>query len=496
MLNKTLLGSAAVIMTMVGAQAADLPSKKAAPATYVKICDTYGAGFFFIPGTDTCVKLGGYTRYELQYTPAKAISAVTLTSQSSQTVAVTQYANTLDTYGTEYRGTIYVDARTPTAMGVARSYIALRGTGTTGLRKSAPDYTAGTVPNVLSSTNADLTMERAFVQWAGFTMGLATSNYAMIPSMTYSANLWAGFPNGMRQLSYTAVLGGGFSATVGLEEKQMWNNDAGSTSIGALDATNTIVANIRLDQAWGFAAVHGTVGKATYNNAAAGSTWTDSATTKFGPLAYAAGGTVTAGTNASPRSETVYAIGATAMFNLDMIAKGDKIWLTANYADGLTGALTANPLGNPNATSSGGRTFGGVLRNDSNLVYLGTPTGGVAQYGTTTGWNVGAQMLHYWAPQWRSVFTTAYVELTPPNQVQDTKLAWGKGSVYEVRGSMIYSPVKDFDIGLELQYLKNSSKLQNTANDTSTGATAWKTNGYNGLSNSAFTSKVRVERSF
>ena len=126
------------------------------------------------------------------------------------------------------------------------------------------------------------------------------------------------------------------------------------------------------------------------------------------------------------------------------------------------------------------------------MVYLGT----AGQFGTTTGWNVGAQMLHYWAPQWRSVFTTGYVELTPPTQLQETKLAWGKGSVYEVRGSLIYSPVKDFDIGLELQYLKNSSKLQNTANDTSTGATAWKTNGYNGLSNSAFTSKVRVERSF
>jgi len=56
-------------MTMVGAQAADLPSKKAAPATYVKICDAYGAGFFFIPGTDTCIKIGGRVRYDLGYAP-------------------------------------------------------------------------------------------------------------------------------------------------------------------------------------------------------------------------------------------------------------------------------------------------------------------------------------------------------------------------------------------------------------------------------------------
>ena len=72
-----LLGTAAGIVAIASAQAADLPSKKAAPATYVKICDAYGAGFFYIPGTETCVKLGGYTRYELQYTPGKDILKAT-----------------------------------------------------------------------------------------------------------------------------------------------------------------------------------------------------------------------------------------------------------------------------------------------------------------------------------------------------------------------------------------------------------------------------------
>ena len=61
-----LLGSAAVIAEVVGAQAADLPSKKAAAVNYVKICDPYGSGFFFIPGTQTCVRLGGYVRAEYQ----------------------------------------------------------------------------------------------------------------------------------------------------------------------------------------------------------------------------------------------------------------------------------------------------------------------------------------------------------------------------------------------------------------------------------------------
>ena len=44
---------------MGGAQAADLPVKAKA-VEYVRICSLYGAGFFYIPGTDTCIKLGGY----------------------------------------------------------------------------------------------------------------------------------------------------------------------------------------------------------------------------------------------------------------------------------------------------------------------------------------------------------------------------------------------------------------------------------------------------
>jgi len=56
-----LLGAAAGLVTVASAQAADLPVK-AAPVEYVKVCSLYGAGFFYIPGTDTCLKIGGYIR--------------------------------------------------------------------------------------------------------------------------------------------------------------------------------------------------------------------------------------------------------------------------------------------------------------------------------------------------------------------------------------------------------------------------------------------------
>ena len=56
-----LLGTAAGFVAVVGAQAADMPVK-AAPVQYVKICTLYGDGFYYIPGSDTCLKMGGYLR--------------------------------------------------------------------------------------------------------------------------------------------------------------------------------------------------------------------------------------------------------------------------------------------------------------------------------------------------------------------------------------------------------------------------------------------------
>ena len=54
-----LTASLAVAFLAPAARAADLPEHQAAPIEYVRICDAYGAGFFYIPGTDTCLRVGG-----------------------------------------------------------------------------------------------------------------------------------------------------------------------------------------------------------------------------------------------------------------------------------------------------------------------------------------------------------------------------------------------------------------------------------------------------
>ena len=61
LIKSLLLGSAAGIVAVAGAQAADLPTHKAAPVVeYVRICNVGGITGWVMPGSDTCIKISGY----------------------------------------------------------------------------------------------------------------------------------------------------------------------------------------------------------------------------------------------------------------------------------------------------------------------------------------------------------------------------------------------------------------------------------------------------
>mgnify|MGYP003648249929 CR=1 FL=1 len=63
MKKSLLLGSAAALIAVSGAQAADMPVVE--PVDYVRVCDAFGAGFHYIPGTETCLKFSGRVRTEI-----------------------------------------------------------------------------------------------------------------------------------------------------------------------------------------------------------------------------------------------------------------------------------------------------------------------------------------------------------------------------------------------------------------------------------------------
>ena len=67
LIKSLLLGTAAGFAATAGVQAADLPSKKAAPVDYVRVCTIGSFTGFVIPGSDVCLKLGGFVRYQYTY---------------------------------------------------------------------------------------------------------------------------------------------------------------------------------------------------------------------------------------------------------------------------------------------------------------------------------------------------------------------------------------------------------------------------------------------
>jgi hypothetical protein len=115
MVKSLLLGAAAGMVAVAGAQAADLPVK-AKPVQYVKICSLYGAGFYYMPGTDTCIKIGGFLRAEMNFNANGSFNPFKVADLDSRG---------LNFETTRARGVATFDVRSQTEYGTLRSYMAI-----------------------------------------------------------------------------------------------------------------------------------------------------------------------------------------------------------------------------------------------------------------------------------------------------------------------------------------------------------------------------------
>ncbi|MDA5641584.1 porin, partial [Agrobacterium sp. ST15.13.013] len=106
-IKSLLIGSAAALAAVSGAQAADaIVAAEPEPMEYVRVCDAFGTGFFYIPGTETCLKFQGYIRFQTDFGRDK--------SGTSDWDSFT-------------RAQFEVDTRTDTELGALRGFIGLRG---------------------------------------------------------------------------------------------------------------------------------------------------------------------------------------------------------------------------------------------------------------------------------------------------------------------------------------------------------------------------------
>ncbi len=418
MVKSLILGSAAGLLAMSGAQAADLPVKAKA-VEYVRICSLYGAGFFYIPGTDTCIKLGGYLRVDTTFNGG-------IYDGPAWSGDLGQGNRYRDYFAARSRMALTVDTRTATEYGVVRTF-------------GQADFQFSTLgasrnPNVLNTNLGNNTqlldsvgggyvaVEMAFIQFAGFTFGKSASAYAT-PWHGYPGNntsfLLGGHDTvtGVNNIQYTAQFGNGVSGTIGLDDPTVFNRTSiFNLSIG-LPTTGTgtiasayggthapdIVGNIRVDQAWGLFQISaaGHLVNASYNNLTAATAAPNALSEISGHPDDKWGGSVMA---------------ALQIKNIPTGA-GDDIKIDASYSKGDTKNVISTSSTSPSfliySPQGGGTVAAGAYQSlgfgaTTDSVYLPVANGGDGVQHLTTAYGVRGAFNHNWDPYWSSSLFGSY----------------------------------------------------------------------------------------
>src|SRR6266404_5103479 len=421
-----LLCSAASLTAIDGAKAADLPLKAKA-VEYVRVCSLYGAGFFYIPGTDTCIKLGGYLRVDTTFNGGPQ-------GQPAWNGDLGQHNRYADYFATRARMALSVDTRTQTEYGLVRTFgqadIQFSTLGGSTTNPNNLNTNLGNNPQLLDSAGGGYTaVEYVFIQFAGFTFGKSASAYA---------SPWQGFPGnntsfllggqntdtGVNNIQYTAQFGNGLSASIGLDDPTVWDRTSLynlSTGLNAVGVTGNayggvqspdIVGNIRIDQAWGLfqisAAAHEVNG--SYNILTA----TTAAPTNLSEI--------------SGHPETKWGGSVMAALNIKNIPTGvgDDIKIDASYAKGDTKNVIATSSTSPSFAMFGSSGIGAYqsvgFGATTDGVYLPGATGGIK---LTEAYGVRGAFNHNWDPYWSSSLFGSYSAVRYNGAVGDLTTAKG-----------------------------------------------------------------------
>jgi hypothetical protein len=192
-IKSLLLGSAAALAAVSGAQAADaIVAAEPEPMEYVRVCDAFGAGYFYIPGSETCLKVGGRVRFDASYGSV--------------------YSPNADGTYTNTRAEIYLDSASDTEWGALKTSIVAR-------FDYDPHNAASAGGDYPDSTRTRLM--QATISLGGFTAGLQDSLYESF--INYAGDVENDDvinygPSEVNQLAYTYDAGNGISAFVAIED--------------------------------------------------------------------------------------------------------------------------------------------------------------------------------------------------------------------------------------------------------------------------------------
>jgi len=492
-LGKTLLlGSAAAICAVVSAQAADLPVRKAAPVDYVRVCDFTGAGFFYIPGTDTCMQISGLVRAEFDFINnsrafyPQSVTGTGTGNNNSTNQVTTIPAGTVvpgrqrDSTGFYARGRVNVDTRTQTAYGTLRAYVRLQITRVQGIYSGGgPSGGTNSFGNQAGTSPA---LDKGFIQFAGFTAGRAQSffdfyadnyNYEGIANSDQSNNVFA----------YTYTAAGGFSAIISVEDRTGRNlaqnvgnvtggvNRVAGNAVYAGETIPDVVGVLRLDQAWGAAQL-----SAAYHQ--------DSTVTgALGGNSQAFQGKTTDG----------FAVQGGVRIKLPMLAAGDDLWLEGAYQQGAYLYQDSGFYLNGGFSSL---FAGGFQHIDRDVIAIGIPGGnGAYTLQKGEGFSVMAAINHYFTPNFHDVLFGSYEQTSygRAKNIDWTLGGLGDGSEYRVGNQFLFDPVKNLEIGLEVVYGHIDQTLAHNPGQAATSIAGLRSVSKNP---DAFEARLRVERDF
>jgi len=401
MVKSLLLGSAAGLVAVAGAQAADLPVK-AKPVEYVKICSLYGDGFYYIPGTDICLKVGGQMQADFYWNARGNGHAHFDVADGAQDRSVSAFSS-------RARSDWSFDARSQTPYGTLRAYLYLR------------------IDNTDQNTLA-VQAPRAFIQWAGWTVGHVKSLSdpdGIFGGGNGARGLFQGTnhsdtgANGNTEITYTWELGNGLSLTGGAAERRVKSitnlSVAGVWSVGAAPTTSIAgedypnpFAVFRINQAWGAASV-------TVVGNPIRSTYYTANTPGFGACNTQPGTTFCD----YPSDKWGWATMFGTSINVPWISPGDR---TGGYAQYSVGA---------GAYGVGNNNIGAGLFQGGNNVALGAFTDAVYLNGTgfelTTAWTAGWWYEHWWTPQFSTTVAANYTDISYNDTVVNNRWFCGGG---------------------------------------------------------------------
>jgi hypothetical protein len=432
-LKNIFAGSAAGLLVVQSAVAADLPVKAKA-VEYVKVCSLYGAGFFYIPGTDTCLKLSGYMRIDTTFNG-------NVYNQPAWSSDLGQQNRFRDYFSARSRLGLTVDTRTATEYGVVRTFgLADFQFTTLGFSSTNPVFFNTTSPvgfaNLLDTPGGGyVAASLLFIQFAGFTFGKSYSAYAT-PWQGYPGNntvyLLGGHDSvtGVNNIKYTAEFGNGISASIGLDDPTVFdrtvvaNLNLPITPTGGLANTYAgvhapdVVGNIRVDQAWGLfqisAAAHEVNGSYNILN----SSWTGVGAAFFPTLAPAgatglAPGQPSALSEISGHPDSKW--GGSVMMALQIknipTGAGDDIKMDVSWAKGTTKNVISTSSTSPFFTMFGGSSIGYQsvgFGATTDAVWLPTFNGGDGSLHLTEAWGIRGAFNHNWDAIWSSSLFGSY----------------------------------------------------------------------------------------